>query len=430
MRLAYAGGARKGNTGMATLFGGGLLFDGETGPHASLGVLVDRGRILSVAPLSSFDGMDVSRVDTGGATLMPGLIDCHVHLCSSSDPGFFATILATPRERASLQVLQSARQSLRGGVTSLRDLGGFEFTEMPVRDAFREGRELGPTLVCAGKSITMTGGHAHLLSIEIDGAAAAVSAVRQNIKRGADVVKLIATGGVATPGLDPLAAHLTREELMAAVEEARRLGRRSAAHAQGAPGILNALEAGVDSIEHGFQITDELAAMMVARGTFLVPTLSAIARTLDNAEGRMPPHLLEKSLRFRDMQRESFRRFLAVGGRIAMGTDAGTPFNFHGCNAQELREMTALGMSPAGALQAATSAAADLLGLADRGRIREGCAADLLLVEGDPCEDIAAVADTAHHRGVWKDGFDVHALLGRAGRTPAAPRFLAGEAPF
>jgi imidazolonepropionase-like amidohydrolase len=147
---------------MATLFGGGLLFDGETGPQAGLGVLVDRGRILRVAALSSFEGMDVSRVDTGGATLMPGLIDCHVHLCSSSDPGFFATILATPRERASLQVLQSARQSLRGGVTSLRDLGGFEFTEMPVRDAFREGRELGPTLVCAGKSITMTGGHAHL----------------------------------------------------------------------------------------------------------------------------------------------------------------------------------------------------------------------------------------------------------------------------
>ncbi len=415
---------------MATLFGGGLLFDGESGPHAGLGLLAEHGRILRVAPLAAFEGVACTRIDTTGATLMPGLIDCHVHLCSTSDPGFFATILSTPRERASLQVLQAARQSLRGGVTSLRDLGGFEFTEMPVRDAFREGRELGPTLVCAGKSITMTGGHAYLLSIEIDGAAAAVSAVRQNIKRGADVVKLIATGGVATPGLDPLAAHLTREELTAAVEEARRLGRRSAAHAQGAPGILNAVEAGVDSIEHGFQITDELAALMVARGTFLVPTLSAIARTLDNAEGRMPAHLLEKSLRFRDMQRESFRRFLAAGGRIAMGTDAGTPFNLHGGNAQELLEMTALGMSPARALHAATAAAAELLGLADRGRLCEGYAADLLLVDGDPVADIAAAADPRHHRGVWKDGYDVHALLGRPGPVPGAPRFLAGEAPF
>lgn len=415
---------------MTTLFSGGLLFDGEAGLQAGLGVLIDRGRIVRVGTIPTFDGLDVKRVDTRGATLMPGLIDCHVHLCSTSDPGFFATILSTPRERASLQVLQAARQSLRGGVTSLRDLGGFEFTEMPVRDAFREGRELGPTLVCAGKSITMTGGHAHLLSIEIDGAAAAVTAVRQNIKMGADVIKLIATGGVATPGVDPLAAHLTREELTAAVAEARRLGRRSAAHAQGAPGILNSVEAGVDSIEHGFQITDELAGMMVERGVFLVPTLSAIARTLENAEGRMPPHLLEKSLRFRDMQRESFRRFVAAGGRVAMGTDAGTPFNLHGCNARELVEMTSLGMPPLQALHAATGAAADLLSLTDRGRVKEGFAADLLLVEGDPSQDIGAVADTARHRGVWKNGFDVHALLGRVRAQPAAPAFLPGEAPF
>ncbi|MFM7785146.1 MAG: amidohydrolase family protein, partial [Gammaproteobacteria bacterium] len=346
-------------------------------------------------------------MDTTGATLMPGLIDCHVHLCSSSDPGFFATILSTPRERASLQVLQAAQESLRGGITSLRDLGGYEFTEMPVRDLFREGRQLGPTLFCAGKSITMTGGHAWLLSIEIDGAEAAVRAVRENIKRGADLVKLIATGGVATPNVDPLAAHLTPQELGAAVAEARRLGKRSAAHAQGAPGIRNAVEAGVDSIEHGFEITPELVALMVDRGVFLVPTLSAIARTLENAEGRMPPHLLEKSLRFRDMQRDSFRRFAAAGGRIAMGTDAGTPFNLHGRNAQELAEMHALGLPALMCLRAATANAADLLGVSDRGRLREGAAADLLLVDGDPVADIHCAADSTRHRGVWKDGFDV-----------------------
>jgi imidazolonepropionase-like amidohydrolase len=415
---------------MSTLFAGGLLFDGDGPPRAGLGVLVDRGQITRIAPVGQFEGLDARRVDTMGGTLMPGLIDCHVHLCSSSDPGFFATILQTPRERASLQVLQAAQDSLRGGVTSLRDLGGFEYTEMPVRDMFRAGTQLGPTMLCAGKSITITGGHAWLLSIEIDGPEAAIRAVRENVKRGADLIKMIATGGVATPNVDPLAALMTPAELDAAAAEARRLARRIAVHAQGEGGIRNAVMAGVDSIEHGFEITPEVAALMVARGVYLVPTLSAIARTLENAVGRMPPHLLEKSIRFRDMQRESFRRFVAAGGRVAMGTDAGTPFNLHGSNAQELAEMHALGMSALDCLRASTSAAADLLGLADRGRLREGAAADLLLVDGDPACDIAAVADRSRHRGVWKEGFDVRTLLGPPSAQPAAPRFLSGEAPF
>jgi imidazolonepropionase-like amidohydrolase len=163
---------------------------------------------------------------------------------------------------------------------------------------------------------------------------------------------------------------------------------------------------------------------------YLVPTLSAIARTLETAEGRMPAHMIEKSLRFREMQQASFRRFVAAGGRVAMGTDAGTPFNYHGRNAQELAEMCALGLPVTAALHAATVQAAELLGLADRGRIRDGFAADLLLVEGDAGTDVRCVAESARHRLVLKDGFDVHRLLGRPGALPTSPRFVAGEAPY
>jgi imidazolonepropionase-like amidohydrolase len=415
---------------MATLYGGGLLFDGEKPPRAELGVLVEGSRIAAVEPLASFDRDGVEFVDTAGCTLMPGLIDCHVHLCSTCDPAFFSTILSTPIANLSLIALQMAQETLRGGVTSVRDLGGFEFAEIQVRDAIRGGHQLGPTMVCAGKSITMTGGHAHALSFEVDGPEAAVRAVRNNIKNGADVIKLIATGGVATPHVDPLAAHLTLEELTVAVAEAHRLGRRAAAHAQGAPGIRNAIEAGIDSIEHGFEITEELCDRMVAQGVYLVPTLSAIVRTLDNAVERMPAHMLEKSRLYREMQRESFRRFVAAGGRVAMGSDAGTPFNYHGRNSLELREMTQLGMPALDALRAATSSAADLLGLPRRGRIREGMAADLLLVAGNPVDDVDCAADRANHRLVMKDGHEVYAALGRAGELPRTPRFITGDAPF
>ena len=415
---------------MAMLLEGGRVFDGEQWLPADTGVLLENGRISRIAPISELAGYAVSRVDTSGCTLLPGLIDCHVHLCSTCDPGFFATILSMAPEQASLLVLQMAQETLRGGVTTVRDLGGYEHVEFRVRELFRAGTALGPTLVCAGKSITTTGGHAWSLSYQADDAATAAAAVRENIARGADVIKLIATGGVATPGADPLAASMSLEALAAASAEAHGAARRVAVHAQGAPGIRNALDAGVESIEHGFEITPELAARMVNAGVFLVPTLSAIACTLANAGDGMPAHLLEKSLLFRDMQQASFRRFLAAGGRIAMGTDAGTPFNYHGRNGAELGAMCALGMSPDDALRSATAHAADLLGLGDRGRIRPGFAADLLLVEGDPHGDIACVADRDRHRLVLKDGFDVHRILGRPGALPTSPRFAVGEAAY
>ena len=326
-----------------------------------------------------------------------------------------------------MRALELAQATLRGGVTAVRDLAGRDYLEIAVRDSINAGYQLGPTIRCAGKLICMTGGHGWYMGRETDGPIDVVKAVRENIKAGADLIKFIATGGVATPNVDPLLAQLTLDELTTGVAEARRFGRKSTAHAQGAPGIRNAIDAGVASIEHGFQLTDELIADMKTRGIYLVATLAALDRTLSRPDA-LPDYIAEKARRFYDMHRDSVIRYHRAGGRLAMGTDAGTPFNFHGENAQELKLMVDLGISPLDALRSATANAADLIGFTDRGRIADGHWADLVLVQGNPAEDIRAVTDRANHRLVLKAGIDVHATLGPPIK-PSAPRFPQMAAP-
>lgn len=413
---------------METLYIGGAVFDGHH-YHAQQAVLVRDDTIVEVATPKHFAGYTGARVDTSGMTLMPGLIDCHVHLSAAGDGNMVMALTGSDPAQRTLRALEMAQNSLRGGITSVRDLGGIDFAEIRLRDAIRQGQYLGPDILCAGKVITMTGGHAWWAGMEINNPQEAVRAVRENIKAGADCLKIIATGGVATANVDPMAAHLTFDEVQAAVSEAHRLNRRIAAHAQGQPGIHNAVMAGIDSIEHGFELTDALIEAMLERGTVLVPTLSAIACTLKNASG-VPPHIIEKSLLFADMQRDSFRRYVKAGGRVAMGTDAGTPFNFHGDNAQELEHMVAYGMKAQAALQAATANAADLLGLADRGRITIGKRADLLLIKGNPCENIRQVSDRRQHVRILKNGLDVFDLLGQGVSGAPVPRFMRGHSLF
>ena len=420
-------------TSGALWFYGGAVFDGECMLPEGMGVLVEQGRITAVAEVTSVAPERLQRarhIDTRGATLLPGLIDCHVHLCSTSDPDFFRTILESDRAGLALHMLQMAQETLRGGVTTVRDLGCFEFIDMPVRDKINAGEQLAASLLCAGKSITVTGGHAWSLSIEVDDAADIIAAVRENIDHGADVIKLIATGGVATPNVDPLTAYLSSEMLNAAVAEAHRHGKRVAVHAQGAEGIQRAIEAGAASIEHGFEITDALVERMVDQGVWLVPTLRALERTAATADQRMPAELSQRVARFSQMQQDSFRRLVSANGRIAMGTDAGTPFNYHGDNARELELMVEAGMTPLQALQSATREAADLLDLSDRGRIAVGYDADLLLVAGDPTENILQAAHKEHHLAVYKRGFDVFGILGRPSSERTSARFLHDDSPF
>jgi len=228
--------------------------------------------------------------------------------------------------------------------------------------------------------------------------------VREQIHAGCDLVKIMATGGVMTPGVNPEDAHYSAEEMAAGIAEGHRFHKKSASHAQGTDGILNAVRGGIDSIEHGIFMTEECVAEMLKRGTYLVPTLSAVTNILNGADKGVPAYVVEKSLRVAEFHRKSVMMFYKAGGKIAMGTDAGTPFNRHGQNAQELAYMVELGISPMDAIVFSTSHGANLMGLEEEGQVREGAMADLLIVDGNPLEDIQSIANSAHHHLVLKRG--------------------------
>ena len=388
---------------MTTLYRNGRIFDGERmiDGHA---VLVDAERISRVAPEGEFDGFAGEEVDCSEGTVMPGLIDCHVHLLFRGEPDPMAVLEKLDAAHAVVRALEHAADTLRGGTTSVRDCGGREYQEFAVRNACNEGRFPGPTIRAAGKMICMTGGHGNRVGRVADGPDEVVKAVREQIHAGCDFVKIMATGGVMTPGVNPEDAHYSAEEMAIGIAEAKRFHRPTASHAQGAEGILNATRGGVTSIEHGIFMNEECCREMVERGTFLVPTLAALRNILGNAEAGIPDYVVEKARRCAAAHEQSVRMFRDAGGRIALGTDAGTPFNLHGHNAEELRLMVGVGLTNLEALRAGTSNAADLMGLDDRGRIVEGAVADLLLVDGDPSLDILAAADRGRHRRVVKDG--------------------------
>lgn len=388
----------------SVLFKGGRVFDGIGRMLDGQGVLVENGRIARVAAAGEFAGFEGQSVDTSGGTLMPGLIDCHVHLLYAGEPDPAAVVDKRPPAEITLRALEHAGETLRGGVVAVRDCGGKDYMEFAVRDACNRGRFLGPEVRAAGRMICMTGGHGNRNGRVADGEAEVVKAVREQIHAGCDLVKIMATGGVMTPGVNPEDAHYSPEEMAAGIAEAQRFHRTTASHAQGAQGILNATRGGITSIEHGIFMTDECIEEMLARGTFVVPTLAALANILENADKGIPDYVLDKARRCADAHRASIGAFYLAGGKIALGTDAGTPFNLHGHNAQELAHMVDVGMAPLDALRAGTSGAAELMRLEGHGRIEAGAAADLLVVDGDPSVDIQAAADRGRHRMVARRG--------------------------
>ncbi len=389
---------------MTTLFQGGLVFDGQGELFEGLAVLVEDGRITRVARDGEFDGFSGTVVDTGGGTLLPGLTDCHVHLCyqGTADPA--ATLSKLTAGQITIKALENAQHTLRRGITSVRDCGGKDYLEFPVRDAIRNGVFMGPTIHAAGRMICMTGGHGNKWGRVADGCDEVVKAVREQIHAGCDLVKIMATGGVMTPGVNPEDAHYSAPEMAAGIHEARRFHRKTASHAQGTDGILNAVRGGIDSIEHGFFMDEQCVREMLAGGVYLVPTISALRNILDYAQAGIPEFIVEKARRVEQQHRRSLQLYYQAGGKIAMGTDAGTPFNLHGDNARELACMVDYGMSAKDVLSAACFGGADLMGLDDHGVIKAGAVADLLLVAGNPLDDIAIAADHKNHRAVYKNG--------------------------
>jgi imidazolonepropionase-like amidohydrolase len=376
-----------------TILRGATLIDGTGAPPVRGRAVVLEGRRIAavVADREAGDGLVL---DLGGLTLLPGLINCHTHLALSGGADPARTLADEPYAMTVIQATLRARASVEAGVTTIRDLGGREYAEISVRDAVRAGLIPGPRILSAGRGICMTGGHGwRMLGRQADGADDVRKAVREQLRAGADVIKLLATGGVMTPGVDPSSPQLTLEELRAGIDEAHKARRRAAAHAQAEEGIALCLEAGIDTIEHGIFLTEALAARMARQGTALVATLIAPhAIVAGGVAAGIPDFAVKKSLVVRERHLESFRIAMRAGVTIAAGTDAGTPLNPHGSIVPELALMIGAGMAPLEAIRAATSVAARVLGLEDEtGLVAPGLAADLVAVEGDPATDVKAL---------------------------------------
>jgi imidazolonepropionase-like amidohydrolase len=367
-------------------------------------VRVEDERIVEVTSAEPSAGPATTRLEAPDATLLPGLIDCHVHFAMSGGPDW----LSEMKESYALSCWRAAihaRKTLEAGFTPVRTLGGRAGADVALRDAQAAGVVSGPRIVAANLAICMTGGHGAWIGRETDGADDMRKAVREQLKAGADCIKLIATGGVMTPGVQPGSQQLADDELCVGVEEAHKAGVRVAAHAHGSEGIKAAVLAGVDSIEHGSFMTDEIIGLMKQHGTFFSATLCSAQGFLDAPPGVVADWAMAKSALVRVALDVSFRDAYRAGVRLVLGTDAGTPFNRHGENARELALMVKLGVDPQDALRAGTINSAELLGLRDKlGSIAPGKLADLVLVQGNVLADISRLCQPANIRTVIQGG--------------------------
>jgi imidazolonepropionase-like amidohydrolase len=376
---------------------GGQVYDVGAGSFWAADIGVDGGRIVTIAP-GARRASDDEVVDMSGRWLLPGLIDCHVHLTQPTDAGDPAKASARSDAAVALHTAAAAGRTLLGGVTTVRDVGGWNYVEMDVRDAIRAGSLRGPRMFLAGKLLsitTATVGYYPGMYDVADGADAVRAAARRQLAHGADLIKVMATGALLSSETeDATAIQFTLDELRAAVEIARDNHKHVAAHCHALAGIENAVEAGVDSIEHCTFADDAVLRTMAARGTALVPTICAGALLFRDADvvGAMPDHLRVRMEAFNDVHVDAVRRAHELGVTIAMGTDAGTPGNHHGLNAHECVFLVEeCGLSPVDSIATATVNAARLLRQPDLGSLQEGAHADVIACDENPLDDITTL---------------------------------------
>lgn len=380
------------------------LFDGRSGQLVSPGVVVVRGdRIVAVGRDAAIPA-DARVIDLGEATLLPGFIDAHTHLASDHNEnwaqGFYENMLRFPTEQA-FHAQRNAQAALMAGVTSARELGAPDFVDIGLRNAINGGLVQGPRLIVAGHSLGSTGGHCDSVNAPperirpagplegvCNGAEECRLAVRQQMKYGADVIKICASGGVLSES-DPVdVPQLTPAELDAIIGEAHNWGRKVAAHSHGDVAARLAVEAGIDSIEHGSFLTPGTLQLMKTKGVYLVPTRMT-QLWVDEKAGTYPPKIGEKARAAAAAHTQMFRQALKIGVPIAYGTDSAVfP---HGLNAREFGDYVDMGMSPAAALMTSSQGSAKLLGIdKDTGTLEAGKAADIVAVPGDVIQNIRA----------------------------------------
>jgi imidazolonepropionase-like amidohydrolase len=394
------------------------LIDGCGGPpRARVAIDVRNGVIEAITDINGSAPPDGS-LDVAGRTVMPGLIDAHNHVMSDLErsPGFGPPLPLhgeepRPSELRWFVLAKAARAFLRAGITTVRDVGSPDDEAIVLREAIRLGLVEGPRIVSCGRIISATAPGARIFGTmyrEADGPWEMRRAVREQIRRGADYVKVMATGARSVEREDPEAAQMTREEIDAVVDEAHRMGVRVSAHAEGLDGTRMAIEAGVDTIEHGFSLhrAPDLLDRMADRGTVLVPTLTTFHDLAERFAADFSPALVAQAERQRD---EAYRTLAAArdaGVTLAMGYDSGPP----GTSANELLRLIDGGLSPSEAIVAATAGSATALGLADRGTLEVGKVADLIAVDGDPTAEPSLLTDAARIWLVIRSGVRVAIL--------------------
>jgi imidazolonepropionase-like amidohydrolase len=412
-----------------TVFAGGRLFDGTGAPIGPCDVAVSDGWIEEVG--SGLDGDKV--VDVSGLTLLPGLFDCHVHVLLGHVD--ISLLMQTPFSYRFYDSVRNLEATLRAGITTVRDAGG---ADLGVKQALEEGLVRGPRIQISITMLSQTGGHGDgwlpsgtrvQLLPEYPGAPSAIvdgpdevrRKVRELVRAGADVIKIATSGGVMSPRDKPQQPGFDEEEIATIVAEARAAGLWVMSHAQSIEGIKSAVRAGVRSIEHGIYLDDEAIALMLERDAYLVPTLVAPTGVIRAAEAGagIPEVAVAKAREVIDAHRDSFRRAVEAGVKVAMGTDSGvTP---HGENLVELQLMAENGMTPEQVLLATTRSAAELMGLErELGTIEPGKRADLVAVSGDPF-DFRDLADRIEH--VYQDG----RLVADAAAQPAQRESAVGS---
>jgi imidazolonepropionase-like amidohydrolase len=387
------------------------LIDGTgRAPIAEAVLAIREGKVAYAGPASGLPDSgtgEIIELDLGGQFVLPGLIDCHVHLSGSgeADSQFNA-----PNGTMVLKILKNAQRNLAAGITTVRDLGGWSELEFDVRRAIQRSEFAGPRMCLAGRFISITEAGAEYYSgmyRVADGVDEVRKAVREQVKNGADVIKMGVTGAVLVESGVPGTTHFNEDEVCALVEEARKFGKRVAAHAHGIDGIRKAVQAGINTLEHGTYLFRDPSVItsMAERGIFLVPTLKVGWDIIHAKDSHVPEWIMEKNKATQGEAATSLKMAYEAGVTIAMGSDVGTPLNYHGENALEVYWMQQAGMSAMDALSSATGNAARALGWDSwLGTLEVGKVADLVVYEKNPLEDLRVLADKTSLQFVMKDG--------------------------
>lgn len=360
-------------------------------------IKVENGLIKEIG--NDFDenkNKEYELVDVDGKYVMPGLIDCHTHVTFPGNANPEAMLYTTNQTDIVILTMKNLEKFLDHGVTYIRDVGDYKHISLQLKKYVMSGALKGPGIHSAGSAIMMTGGHGWQAGREADGAVEVMKAVREQIKVGTDLIKVISSGGVMTKGTDVNAYQFNVDELKAAVVEAHKTGRKVATHCHSTQGVKNSVMAGIDSIEHATILDEEAVKMMAKEGTYMVPTLAAVSNIIHNGEAAgISKFIVDKAKLVSKSHYNSLKMAYQAGVKIAMGTDCGTPFNIHGVSASlEMELMVEAGMKPRDVVVAATKSASELIGIEEQyGTLEAGKFADFLVLKENPLENIKTVQD-------------------------------------